>query len=79
MADSTTIDIDTIDNMLGDALRMFANTLSNIIGAIILISILLPWFLIAVGAISMVYYFYAVFYRSSARELKVRNLSPLLI
>lgn len=57
--------------MLGDALRMFANTFSNIIGAIILISILLPWFLIAVGAISMLYYFYAVFYRSSARELKV--------
>jgi ABC-type multidrug transport system fused ATPase/permease subunit len=44
-------DIDTIDNTLGDALRMFANTFSNIIGAIILISIVVPWFLIAVFAI----------------------------
>jgi hypothetical protein len=66
-------DIDTLDNLLGDALRMFANTMSNILGAIILISILLPWFLIAVGGISFLYYFYAVFYRSSARELKVRS------
>jgi ABC-type multidrug transport system fused ATPase/permease subunit len=64
-------DVDTLDNMLGDALRMFCNTLSNIIGAVILISILLPWFLIAVASISLIYYFYAVFYRSSARELKV--------
>ncbi|EIN04040.1 hypothetical protein PUNSTDRAFT_55872 [Punctularia strigosozonata HHB-11173 SS5] len=63
-------DIDTIDNTLGDALRMFANTLSGILGAIILISIILPWFLIAVFAILFVYYFYAIFYRSSARELK---------
>lgn len=64
-------DIDTIDNTLGDALRMFANTFSSILGAIILISIVLPWFLIAVAAISAIYYFYAIFYRSSARELKV--------
>lgn len=64
-------DIDTIDNTLGDALRMFMATLSNIIGAIILISIVLPWFLIAVFAILAIYYYYAVFYRSSARELKV--------
>ena len=51
---------------------MFSATFSNIIGAIILISIVLPWFLIAVFAILLIYYFYAVFYRSSARELKVR-------
>ena len=30
-------DIDTIDNMLGDSLRMFFSTLSNILGAVILI------------------------------------------
>jgi ABC-type multidrug transport system fused ATPase/permease subunit len=44
-------DIDTIDNNLSDALRMFANTFSNIIGAIILISVVVPWFLIAVFAV----------------------------
>ncbi|GJE96593.1 ABC transporter [Phanerochaete sordida] len=63
-------DIDTIDNMLGDSLRMFFSTLSNILGAIILIAIVLPWFLIAVFSISALYLWAAMFYRASARELK---------
>jgi hypothetical protein len=63
-------DVDTLDNLLSDALRMLAKTFSNIPAAIILISILLPCFLTAVGSILFIY-FYAVFYRSSARELKV--------
>lgn len=63
-------DIDTIDNLLGDAMRMFTSTLSNIVGAIILIAIVLPWFLIAVFAILTVYFWAALFYRMSARELK---------
>ncbi|GLB40491.1 putative transporter [Lyophyllum shimeji] len=63
-------DIDTIDNMLGDSLRMFAGTTSSIIGAIILISIVLPWFLIGVACIIVLYVWAAAFYRASARELK---------
>ncbi|KAH9902793.1 P-loop containing nucleoside triphosphate hydrolase protein [Cubamyces lactineus] len=63
-------DVDTIDNMLGDAMRMFVATLANILGAIILIAIVLPWFLIAVGAVSVAYVWAALFYRASARELK---------
>ncbi|KAF9000599.1 ABC transporter [Cyathus striatus] len=63
-------DIDTIDNMLGDSLRMFAGTTSSILGAIILISIVLPWFLIGVFVILLGYIYAANFYRASARELK---------
>ncbi|KAI9000570.1 P-loop containing nucleoside triphosphate hydrolase protein [Trametes punicea] len=63
-------DVDTIDNMLGDAMRMFVATLANILGAIILIAIVLPWFLIAVATVSVAYVWAAVFYRASARELK---------
>ncbi|RPD61094.1 P-loop containing nucleoside triphosphate hydrolase protein [Lentinus tigrinus ALCF2SS1-7] len=63
-------DIDTIDNTLGDALRMFWTTFGTILGAIILIAIVLPWFLIAVGAISIAYILAAIFYKASARELK---------
>ncbi|KAJ3775268.1 ABC transporter [Lentinula raphanica] len=63
-------DIDTIDNLLGDALRMLAGTMSNILGAVILISIVLPWFLIAVVVVLSVYCYAAYFYRASARELK---------
>ncbi|TBU24051.1 ABC transporter [Dichomitus squalens] len=63
-------DIDTIDNMLGDAMRMLVATLGNILGAVILIAIVLPWFLIAVGVVGIAYVWAAIFYRASARELK---------
>ncbi|KAJ3514870.1 hypothetical protein NLJ89_g2120 [Agrocybe chaxingu] len=63
-------DIDTIDNLLGEALRMFMGTFSAILGAIILISIVLPWFLIGVFVILLGYIYAAAFYRASARELK---------
>ncbi|KAG7096565.1 hypothetical protein E1B28_003986 [Marasmius oreades] len=63
-------DIDTIDNLLGDALRMLTATTSNILGAIILISILLPYFLVPVFVILSVYLYAAHFYRASAREFK---------
>jgi hypothetical protein len=52
---------------------MFFYTLSGIIGAVILISILLPWFLIAVAVVSGLYSMAAAFYRASARETKVRS------
>ena len=50
---------------------MFATTFSTILGAVILISIVLPWFLIAVFVVFIAYFYAAVFYRASARELKV--------
>ncbi|KAF9267240.1 ABC transporter [Marasmius fiardii PR-910] len=63
-------DIDTIDNLLGDSLRMLASLVSGILGAIILISIIFPYFLILVFVISLVYLYAAHFYRASAREFK---------
>lgn len=65
------VDIDTIDNLLGDSMRMLVATFSSISGAIILIAIILPYFLVAVAIIGTVYVYAAIFYRSSARELKV--------
>lgn len=55
-----------------DSLRMFMMTSSNIIGAIVLVSIVQPWFLIAVAVVLVFYLYAAAFYRTSARELKVR-------
>jgi hypothetical protein len=49
---------------------MVLMTFSNILGAIILIAIILPWFLIAVLAVSLAYLWAALFYQESARELK---------
>jgi len=56
-----------------DSFRMFLNTFSSIIGAVILIAILLPWFLIAVSIVFILYAMAAAFYRASARETKVRS------
>lgn len=58
---------------------MLLNTSSSIIGAIILISILLPWFLIAVAIVLVLYAMAAAFYRASARETKVRAAKTLII
>jgi hypothetical protein len=55
-----------------DSLRMFIMTSSNIIGAIVLVAIVQPWFLLAVAVVLVFYLYAAAFYRSSARELKVR-------
>jgi len=63
-------DIDTIDNMLADSFRTFLSTSSSTVGAVILISIILPWFLIAVGIVSILYAMAAAFYRASSRETK---------
>lgn len=51
-------------------MRMLANTVAQIFGSVILIAIVLPWFLVAMAIISVVYWFMAVFYGTSARELK---------
>jgi ABC-type multidrug transport system permease subunit len=57
-----------------ESMRMFAATASNIVGAIILVAVVLPWFLIAVFVVSIAYFFAASFYRASARELKVSRV-----
>jgi ABC-type multidrug transport system permease subunit len=54
---------------------MFVSTLASIIGAIVLISIILPWFLVAIAIILICYVYVAMFYRASARELKVHTFS----
>ncbi|VDB90127.1 unnamed protein product [Peniophora sp. CBMAI 1063] len=63
-------DIDTMDNGLVDALRTFFTGLMGIVGSVVIISISLPWFLIAVAVIVVLYVFVTIFYRASAREVK---------
>ncbi|CAE6433942.1 unnamed protein product [Rhizoctonia solani] len=63
-------DVDTIDNIIGDACRMFIGTLVQIIGAVVLISVVQPWFLLAVAIVLLAYYWIAMYYRASAREVK---------
>lgn len=60
-----------IISSLAENLRAFVTKSADVIGTIILISIILPWFLIAVAAVLLIYIYASFFYRASARELKV--------
>lgn len=63
-------DIDTIDNTLGDAMRMAVQTLGAILGATVLIAIVQPYFLVAMAVVTLLYAHNAAFYRRSSREFK---------
>ncbi|KAI0091325.1 ABC protein [Irpex rosettiformis] len=63
-------DIDNIDNQLPLSMRMLALTIANVIGAVVIVTVLEHYFLIAAFFIAIGYQYLAAFYRSSARELK---------
>jgi len=63
-------DIDTIDNVVSESMRMFLVTFASIVGSFVLVAIITPWFLIAVGVATIIYYAFAIYYQASARDLK---------
>ncbi|PWN51467.1 putative ABC transporter [Violaceomyces palustris] len=69
-------DMDSLDNVIGEAIRTFVGTVVQVVGCIVLIAILTPWFLIAVAVLLLAFVWTGMYYRSSAREL--RRLDALL-
>lgn len=65
-----TKDTDTLDNEIGNQVRMVLFFFSNIVGIIILCIIYLPWFAIAVPFLAFVFIAIANFYQTSGREIK---------
>ncbi|GAB7349652.1 hypothetical protein MBLNU459_g0328t1 [Dothideomycetes sp. NU459] len=63
-------DVDTMDNALTDAFRMFFMTMAQIIAVFILIIVYFYYFAIALGPLFILFLFAASYYRSSAREIK---------
>ncbi|GJE88588.1 ABC transporter C family protein [Phanerochaete sordida] len=63
-------DIDNIDNQLPVSMRLLTLTITNLIGSILIITIIEHYFLIAAVFIAIGYQYFASFYRESARELK---------
>lgn len=63
-------DVDTMDNNLTDAIRMYFFTLAMIISVFILIIVYFHYFAIALGPLFMMFLFSASYYRASAREMK---------
>ncbi|UZJ51666.1 hypothetical protein CBS101457_000986 [Exobasidium rhododendri] len=65
-----TKDIDTIDNTLPDSMRMAVSTLGTVLGAIILITILTYYFVVAVAGVLVFYVVGSLVYQRGAREVK---------
>ncbi|TCD60600.1 hypothetical protein EIP91_009818 [Steccherinum ochraceum] len=63
-------DVDNIDNQLPVSMRLFILTIANVIGGILIITIVEHYFLIAAFGILVGYQYFAAFYRESAREIK---------
>ncbi|PSK55267.1 hypothetical protein B9Z65_2656 [Elsinoe australis] len=63
-------DVDTMDNTLTDAFRMFFLTAAAIISVFILIIAYFYYFAIALGPLFILFLFSSSYYRASAREIK---------
>lgn len=63
-------DVDIMDNILQDAMRMYMFTLAMIISVFILIIAYFHYFAIALGPLFLLFLFSAGYYRASAREMK---------
>ncbi|CEH13993.1 abc transporter [Ceraceosorus bombacis] len=63
-------DVDVIDNVIGDAIRTLLGVVVQVVGSIVLIAYLTPYFLIAVGVMVLLYFWTGIYYRTSARELR---------
>ncbi|KAG9075990.1 hypothetical protein FRC06_009775, partial [Ceratobasidium sp. 370] len=63
-------DIDTVDNLLSDSIRMFIFTITMLLASVVIITVLEYYFIAVIAAILIMYQYFAAFYRASARELK---------
>ncbi|KAG0329331.1 hypothetical protein BG000_000100 [Podila horticola] len=63
-------DVDACDNLLSESYRMFTGTAAIVLSTFILISTIFPYFLIPLVPMLVFYYYAAIYYRSSSRELK---------
>ncbi|KAG1854086.1 hypothetical protein C8R48DRAFT_763769 [Suillus tomentosus] len=70
-------DIDGIDNQLPQSTRLLVIMLSSMVGSIVIVSVLEPYFVIAVFFIAIGYGFFAAFYRAGAREVKCLGLPTI--
>ncbi|KAM0342559.1 hypothetical protein ACHAPU_009411 [Fusarium lateritium] len=69
-------DVDAVDNVVGETLRLFISTFVQVLGTICVVSIILPAFLAIAAALVLIYTWTGMYYRPSSREL--RRLNNLL-
>ncbi|KAJ4215793.1 hypothetical protein NW759_009654 [Fusarium solani] len=69
-------DVDAVDNVVGETLRLFISTSVQAIGTIIVVAIILPPFIAIAAALLLAYTWTGMYFRPSSREL--RRLNNLL-
>lgn len=69
-------DVDAVDNVVGETLRLFISTSVQAIGTIIVVTIILPPFIAIAAALLLAYTWTGMYFRPSSREL--RRLNNLL-
>src|ERR1700722_17936861 len=62
-------DVDSMDNNLTDAMRMYFITLTMILSVFVLIIVYFHYFAIALGPLFIIFLFASNYYRASAREM----------
>lgn len=63
-------DIDTVDTQLAEALRMQTMTLASLLGSVVIITVYFHYFIAIIFVVGCGYWYFAQFYRTSAREVK---------
>ncbi|KAJ5779811.1 ABC multidrug transporter [Penicillium paradoxum] len=63
-------DVDTMDNFLSDAIRMYMLTLAMIVSVFILLIYYFHYFGVAIGPLMLLFLIAAAYYRASARDMK---------
>ncbi|KAJ5476818.1 ABC multidrug transporter [Penicillium sp. IBT 31633x] len=63
-------DVDTMDNTLSDAIRMYMYTLAMIVSVFVLLIYYFHYFGIAIGPLMILFLLAAAYYRASARDMK---------
>ncbi|PWN24109.1 hypothetical protein BCV69DRAFT_275444 [Microstroma glucosiphilum] len=66
-------DIDAVDNVVGETLRLFISTTVQALGSVILVTIILPYFLAIAAVVVILYVWVGMYYRPAARELRRLN------
>ncbi|KAK7425994.1 hypothetical protein QQZ08_007576 [Neonectria magnoliae] len=69
-------DVDAVDNVVGETLRLFISTAVQVVGTIVVVSIVMPVFVAVAAALLLAYIWTGMYYRPSSREL--RRLNNLL-
>ncbi|EFI27939.1 ABC protein [Coprinopsis cinerea okayama7 len=70
-------DIDVIDNQLPVSMRMLVMTIAGVVGSVLIIAIVVPYFIIVALFVALGYNLLSSFYRASAREIKRLGLPTL--